>query len=226
NRNAGDPTTKGEVLDKKFRYHVIPTTGEPLVHVTRTRMPEIVVFGHEQRLTGTKLLRAGKRILITPLENGDLRAGRYEPGQETVYEAFPPELDKLIRAIVKLGGGYADVIQCLQEAKQTGCLGARLAVEAVPRPNRKYYRDDDPLPEAPEGETSEKPAESTPLPQRQVATPAPDLFRDELREEQPRDKASSSEKSALGSTYIAPEYTPKKSSVLDRIKNFTKGIEE
>jgi hypothetical protein len=225
-RNVGDPTTKGEVLDKKFRYHVIPTTGEPLVHVTRTRMPEVVVFGHEQRLIGTKVLRAGKRIQITPLENGDLRAGRYDPGQETVYETFPPELDKLIRIVVKLGGGYADVIQCLQEARQTGCLAGRLAVEAMPRPNRKYYRDDDPLPEAPEGDASENASENTPVSQRQVATPAPELFRDELREAQPRDRASSSEKSALGSTYIAPEYAPKKSSVLDRIKNFTKGIDE
>jgi len=84
--------------------------------------------------------------LVTPLENGYLRAGRYDPGQETTFETFPPELDKLIRTIVKLGGGYAEVIQCLQEAKQAGCLEGRLAVEALPRPDRKYYRDDDPLP--------------------------------------------------------------------------------
>ena len=38
-RNPGDPATKGEVLDKKFRYHVVPTTGEPLIHVSRSRVP-------------------------------------------------------------------------------------------------------------------------------------------------------------------------------------------
>src|SRR5262249_23171888 len=131
-----------------------------------------------------------------------------------------------IRTIVKLGGGYAEVIQCLQEAKQTGCLAGRLAVEAVPRPNRRYYRDDDLLPESSDGDASDKPDESTPLAHRKAATPSPELFRDELQEEQPHDKASSSDKAALGSTYIAPEYAPKKSSVFDRIKNFTKGIDE
>jgi hypothetical protein len=88
-RNAGDPTTKGETLEGKFRYHIIATTGEPLVHIARSRVPEIVVFGHEQKLKRPKTLRAGKRILITAMENGDLRAGRYDPGQETVYETFP-----------------------------------------------------------------------------------------------------------------------------------------
>src|SRR5206468_7451093 len=136
-RNPGDPMTRGETLDKKFRYHVIPAAGEPLVHITRTRIPEIVVFGHEQRLKDVSLLRAGKRILITSLENGDLRAGKYDPGQETVYETFPPDLDKLIRVVVKLGGGYSEVIQCLQDAKKAGCLEGRLAVESVPRPDRK-----------------------------------------------------------------------------------------
>lgn len=165
NRSPGDPITKGEVLDNKFRYHVVATNGEPLVHVARSRVPELVVFGHEQKLKEFKTLRAGKWILITPLPSGELRAGRYDPGRETVYETFPPELDKLIRSVAKLGGGYSDLIQCLQEAKKCGALEARLAIEALPRPDRKYYRDDDPLPDAPEEKEDSPPAESTALQQ-------------------------------------------------------------
>jgi len=178
-----------------------------------------VVFGHEQRLKNVTLLRAGKRILITPQESGDLRAGRYDPGQETVYETFPPELDKLIRIIVKLGGGYAEVIQCLQEARQAGCLEGRLAVEAMPRPDRKFYRDDDPLPEAPTDEASEKADEPTTLADRRAATPAPELFRDNLREQTARPEEG---KAIPGGTYVDPEYVPKKSSVLDKLNPFPK----
>jgi hypothetical protein len=214
-RNPGDPTTRGETFDKKFRYHVIPTTGEPLVHISRTRWPELVVFGHEQRLHEPKVLRAGKRILITPLENGDLRAGRYEPGQETVYETFPPELDKLIRVIVQLGGGYAEVIQCLQEAKQNGCLQARLAVEALPRPDRTYFREDDPLPEAPGGGE-----EASPLSPASAATPAPELFRDGLAEGPSTAGAGEGSHTAAGGTYVAPGYGPRPASVLDTLNPF------
>jgi flagellar basal body P-ring protein FlgI len=221
-RNSGDPTTRGEALDKKFRYHLIPTTGEPLVHVSRSRVPEIVVFGHEQKVKNVSLLRAGKRILITPLENGDLRAGRYDPGQENVYETFAPELDKLIRTIVKLGGGYAEVIQCLQEAKQAGCLEGRLAVEAVPRPDRKYFRDDDPLPEAPEGDDPASNEELSELGDRKAATPSPELYRDPLRGGLTDQKEQEESKAIPGGTYVNPEYVPKKPTMLDRMNPFPK----
>ena len=180
-------------------------------------MPEIVVFGHEQRLKDVKLLRAGKRILVMPLENGDLRAGRYDPGQETVYETFAPELDKLIRMVVKLGGGYTEVIQCLQDAKKGGCLEGRLAVEAMPRPDRKYYRDDDPLPEAPEGDATEQPDEPATLADRRAVTPSPELFRDALRGDQANEAEREERKAIPGGTYIDPEYAPKKASVLDKL---------
>lgn len=220
-RNPGDPTTKGEVLESKFRYHALATTGEPLIHIARSRVPEIVVFGHEQRLKQPKSLRAGKRILITAMENGDLRAGRYDPGQETVYETFPPELDKLIRTIVKLGGGYTEVIQCLQEAKKAGYLEAKLAVEAMPRPNRTYYRDDDPLPEAPEGQPANEEAEqTTSLSKTKAATPASELFASGPTQSKAEENQKRPGQSELGGTYIAPEYAPKKPSILDTLNPF------
>jgi hypothetical protein len=220
-RNSVDPTTKGEVLEGKFRYHVLATTGEPLVHIARSRVPEIVIFGHEQRLKQPKMLRAGKRILITPLENGDLRAGRYDPGQETVYETFPPELDKLIRTVAKLGGGYTEVIQCLQEAKQSGCLEARMAVEAMPRPNRTYYRDDDPLPEAPESEPSGEITEQTAgLSKARAATPSSELFASGPTDNRSPEDEDRSRRSELSGSYVAPEYAPKKPGFLDTLNPF------
>jgi flagellar basal body P-ring protein FlgI len=220
-RNPGDPATRGEALDKKFRYHVLPTTGEPLVHIARSRLPEIVVLGHEQRLKDVSLLHAGKRILITPLPSGELRAGRYDPGQETKYESFPPELDKLIRTIVKLGGGYTEVIQCLQEARQAGCLEGRLAVEALPRPGRKYDR--------PEEDSNDSTGEDTsaPLPppdtsSERAATPDGELYRDPLRGSAVEDDKKEESRAIDGGTYVAPEYVPKKPSMLDRMNPFAK----
>jgi hypothetical protein len=172
-RNASDPSTKGEVLGDQFRYHVIPTTGDPLVHVTRSRLPEIVIFGHEQQLKPAEFLFAGREIMITPADGGNLKIGNFA-AKDTVYETSPPVLDAVIRAIVKVGGGYADVVHFLHEARKGNCLEGRLAVEALPRPNRKYYREDDPLPEPPADEPSVEELEKLPAPQvPQVAGDAP-----------------------------------------------------
>jgi hypothetical protein len=226
-RNAADPATRGELLDKKFRYHVIPTSGEPLVHIARSRMPELVVFGHEQRLTAPKFLWAGKEIMISGLETGELKIGRFTPGQETQYETCPPELDKLVRTIVRLGGGYADVIQCLQEARAAGCLQGRLAVEALPRPNRKFYRDDDPLPEAPPEDSSAEasddvataPGAGGPV-ERRPTTPSPELFADGL--ETAKSRATGSDPPAMphGEGFVAPSYSQPEPSFFDRLNPF------
>lgn len=228
-RNAADPATKGELLEKKFRYHVVPTTGEPLVHVARSRSPEIVVFGHEQKLNNPKFLFAGRQIMVTTLENGELKVGRFQAGQDTQYETCRPDLDSLIRTIVRLGGGYSEVVMCLQEARKAGSLEARLAVEALPRPNRKFYRDDDPLPEAPTTEadgkdSSSQLAESTtaepiaPV-ERRATTPSPEMFTDGLEAGRARQRAREDNPAVAGQEYIAPEYQPKP-GILDKLNPF------
>ena len=209
-RNANDPATKGEALDKKFRYHVISSTGQPLIHLTRSRLPEVVLFGHEQKLKTPKFLFAGKQIMITGLESGELKIGRFRPDQETQYETCSADLDKVIRTIVKLGGGYPEVIEFLNEARKAGCLDARIAVEALPKPDRKYFRDDDPLPEAPIGEEG-APQAPPALATRRAATPAPEFFTDGIEAAEARDEAEEDSKAGLGETFVAPEHTePKK----------------
>jgi hypothetical protein len=231
-RNAADPATRGELLEKKFRYHVIPTTGEPLVHVARSRKPEIVVFGHEQRIKPPKFLFAGREIMVTAMENGELKVGRFQAGQDTQYETCPTELDKLIRTIVKVGGGYADVVQCLQEAREAGCLEARLAVEALPKPNRKFYREDDPLPEAPPDDGDAAPAGGEAVAQasyqepvgevRRAATPSPELFTDGLESAKARERAPAETKATPGEGYVAPIYSQPKPGFFDRLNPLAK----
>jgi hypothetical protein len=157
--------------------------------------------------------------MVTSQGNGDLKVGRFQAGQDTQFETCSTELDQLIRTIVKLGGGYSEVIQCLQEARAAGCLEARLAVEALPRPNRRFYRDDDPLPEAPAEEpgqaepgtsatASAAPASEGQI-ERRAATPAPELFTDGLEAGRARQQAQEESRAPAGEPYVAPSYQSK-----------------
>jgi hypothetical protein len=73
-------------------------------------------------------------------------------------------LDDVIRAIVELGGGYNDVLAVLQEARAKNHLTSRLAVDALPKPGRRYYGDD----------SQEETADGDAV---QYAGPLPELFR-------------------------------------------------
>jgi hypothetical protein len=167
-RNPRDPLVRGELLDKKFRYHVVGTTDESMIHFSRSRRAEIVVFGQDIRIHPPEFLFAGKEILIKRVDNNTLRLSRFSSDGEDVHVTSSTKLDDLIRAIVKLGGGYAEVFAAMDEAKSRGLLDARLEVDALPHPNRRFVRQED----------GTQVAETEP--RFHVTNPIPDLFLDRL----------------------------------------------
>jgi Flagellar P-ring protein/HEAT repeats len=170
-RTTNDPTTKGEFLAAPvanpeqtprggFRYHLVASTGEPLIHFSRSQRPEIVVFGHEQRLHPpgeSQWIEAGTKILIKG--DGDkLRVTRFGAGEGSdKVEVCSTLVDQMIRCVVKVGGNYADVIASLKDAREKGLLETRIAVEALPKPTREYEREEEENVASPTEET--KPVE-------------------------------------------------------------------
>lgn len=142
-RNAQDPLVRGEVLgDGECRYHVVATTGDPMIHFARSRAPEIVVFGTDQRMKPPPFLFAGKDIMIKGVDANHVKVCRFRSGQEDLQETVSTEITQIIPAIVRVGGGYLDIMTALRAAKKEGFLDARVAIDAVPQRMRVYYRDE------------------------------------------------------------------------------------
>lgn len=141
-RRSSDPLVAGETLGGQFSLHLIPTTGEPLIHISKAERPEIVLFGQDMRMLAPQGIFAGKQIMLTSTDPEQIRISRFTPGKDDriVYSGLAVE--QVIRGIVSVGGTYGDVIQALQEAKQAGLLSARLEVNAVPQAGAAYYRDE------------------------------------------------------------------------------------
>ncbi|REK18678.1 MAG: hypothetical protein DWQ37_03845 [Planctomycetota bacterium] len=164
--NRADPLVRGESLGGEFGYHVLGTTGPPMIHVTRSHRPEIVVFGHEQTLSTPFVLEAGKSILIKGTGNR-VTVSKFAVGVPDQKRVVGTKVDEVIRAIVELGGTYPDVVQALGHAKSTGALAARFEVDSLPAGGREY-RHKDALAEELAGDPNEGKIE--------VANPLPDLF--------------------------------------------------
>src|SRR5690606_19267631 len=90
-----------------------------------------------------------------------------------IEEVCSTDLPVVIRTIAKLGGGYSDVIQAIDEAKSKGFLSARTEVGALPKPGRTYHRSDEGSPGT--GDDSLESPDSI-----------PDLFLDRLRRDSHR----------------------------------------
>jgi flagellar basal body P-ring protein FlgI len=164
--NPHDPQIRGENLGGQFSYHVLNTAGPPMIHVTRTDRPEIVLFSHGQRLNTPFVLEAGKSILIKGVDD-KVTLSRFTVRDTDQKRVVSTKVDEVIRAIVELGGTYPDVVQALQQAKSSHALDSRFEVDALPDGGRQYrHKDVDALAEE---------AADTPRP-IEVASPLPELF--------------------------------------------------
>ncbi|HID75917.1 MAG TPA: hypothetical protein EYP56_07965 [Planctomycetaceae bacterium] len=163
--NPRDPFIMGEELGGQFSYHVLDTTGTPMVHCTASKRPEIVLFGQQQRLRCPFVLEAGNHILVTSTDDAHVAVSRFAVGEPDQRRIVNNQLDEVIRAIVELGGAYPDVVQALQRAKASGALESRFEIDALPKGGRVYRRQ----PVASQGEPR-------PPGGLRATSPLPDLF--------------------------------------------------
>ena len=168
--NPNDALIRGESLDGKFSYHVLNVPGPPMIHVTRSRRPEVVVFGGDQRFEFPLALEAGNDIMIRGTAPGKIAVSRFAVNQPDQRRVVSDRVDAVLRAIVELGGTYPDVVQALQQAKASGALLGRFEVDALPAAGRRYDRVVD---------TGSEDAESQPLDLSAVGSPPDSLVQAE-----------------------------------------------
>jgi hypothetical protein len=140
-RNLYDKTIRGEVLrnegGNQFSYHGITTNAPPMVHLTKSSRPEIVLFGNDIRLKRPFAINAGPAIFVNG-QNEQVVITKF--GRLDEKRTVSNKLDDIIRAVVDLGGTYPDVSQLIQEAAQSHSLNCRLEIDCLPEEFRIYHR--------------------------------------------------------------------------------------
>lgn len=170
--NEHDPLVRGEWLGKQFSYHVLDLPGAPMIHVTRSFRPEIVMFGKDHRFKLPLLLEAGKNILVNGQGSNGITVSRFSPGAEPEQRIVSTDVNDVIRAIVELGGTYPDVVQALHQAKIDGALDSRFEVNALPEGGRPFDRHFNPT----GSPMNSAPGSAKSNMSLEIASPSPNLF--------------------------------------------------
>jgi flagellar basal body P-ring protein FlgI len=124
------PLVRGERLGDACSLHVLDVKGPPLVHVTRSRRPEIVLFGTEHPVGAGLRAEAGQAIVVV-VDGPTALVSRFVAGDPDQQNDVPARVETIIRAIVDLGGTYPDVVQFLQQASSHHALQSRLVFDAI-----------------------------------------------------------------------------------------------
>ncbi|MFT7630961.1 MAG: hypothetical protein ACI87E_001975, partial [Mariniblastus sp.] len=161
-QSPGDPVVTGEWLAGDFFLHEVASESEPLLHFSRVKRPEIVVFGDHQTVTDD-FLHVESGLTVRANGNGTVSIINYSTEFGKEQETCSSQIGDVIRNLAKMGYGYGPMLKMLRSAKQAGTLNTRLVVNAVPKLGRTYSPDGGEIPP----ETSDK----------YVAGKLPELFR-------------------------------------------------
>jgi hypothetical protein len=136
-----DECLAGENMNDEFKLHVIDAEGDPMVHLARYRVAEVVLFGADQKLHTPISLSAGRHIMITaPSGSETVTVSRFDAHDEDQQIVTSTNLAEIIRAVGKLKAAYPDVAQMLVQADRQSNLPGRLEIDALPEAGRTYYR--------------------------------------------------------------------------------------
>ena len=141
--DPNDPWLRPTAFGSRFLLHVIDAPGEPMVHVTRRRSPEVLVFGPEQQLRLPAVLNAGRHIKVIG-ETGDhneVEVILYKLNEEPQRQRVSSRVVDIIRACGELGATYPDIVQLLIEAEQQHNFVGQFGIDRMPQAGRMYLTD-------------------------------------------------------------------------------------
>ncbi len=207
-RSPHDPLVKGEQLPGGFSLHVIDSPTPPMLHISRSRRPEIVVF-NDQQTVSDQLMVVEQGLTVRGAGDGSLSIVRFETGGGEKRLMSTNRVSDLVRGLSDAGCNYSAVVSILRKLKQDELLDSRLAVEAVPRPGREYVRAT--VPAALEAETGTR-----------QAGRLPELFRSSASRQQSTPRDDEAQIAELNAANAARDNKP---SMITRMKSFFTGAD-
>ena len=125
-----------------FSLYVVDSEGPPLVHVSRSRRSEIVIFGRHQKLLPPIVLDCGPILLNAAesdekLEMSKILTTKFGDADTKITTSL--ELDDIVRQSANLGASYPEIVTILEKAGKQKNLAGELIVDAVPSSNNSKY---------------------------------------------------------------------------------------
>lgn len=128
----------GEFVGREFMMHTVVSTARPMVHLSRTKVPEVVFFGGDQQFN-ERLLFFQSGLTVKWQGPNKVLVQRYLPGGEEKKITCSTSIPDVIRQMARLGSDYGDIIRLLKDARQTKAMDSQLVINAVPQLSNSYH---------------------------------------------------------------------------------------
>jgi hypothetical protein len=168
-RDPGEAIVHGQKVGDVGRVLSIATQAKPMVIVSLTRAPEVIVFGDSPRVNLPGFMYVNPRLLLRTRPDGRIGVSHLAPDKEDRLTESTGDLVSLLSAMTEVGANYGDWVNCIRLLKEGGHLSSEVAINPVPAAGRQYDRDAD------QGEPGDVPLEGS-LPNAPAVSPPPELI--------------------------------------------------
>jgi flagellar basal body P-ring protein FlgI len=121
-----------------FALYIVDSDGPPLVHVSRSRRAELVIFGRQQKLLTPVVLGTGPIQFNAALNDDKIELSKIVNGDSDTKLTTSLELADVVRQAANIGTSYPEIVAILEEAHAHKNLPGLLVVDAVPAANTVY----------------------------------------------------------------------------------------
>lgn len=128
-----EPAIGGEMLNSSFWLHRVSPDGPPLVHVSTSRRPEVVLFGRDPLLVPQFYFLAGEFTVTAAPNDRVCTVSRLSASNGTDRRQCPLALEAVIHCMADMGALYPEVVELLRQVAAYQCLNCPVAVDALPQ---------------------------------------------------------------------------------------------
>ena len=137
--NEHDPTIRGESLNDSFWLHHVAPGTTPLIHVSATKRPEIVLFGDDIVLKPPFTIQAGEYNVTAADEDAQCTVSRFSArSHSSQRRQYSLKVEDLVRGLATMGATYPDVVEVLKQARSCQCVCCPVESDALPQATSVY----------------------------------------------------------------------------------------
>lgn len=158
-RSPSHAVYESRIRPDDFYFHIVPSESFPVIHFSKSKRPELTLFGQDQTVNEDFLI-VESGLTIRSLGNGKVKMTKFtrRDGDETI--TCSNQVADIVGSLVKMGLDYGQMLDLFQKAKSSNMLNSKLVIDATPKPRRRS------------DEESEEAGSS-----RVMAGPLPQMFR-------------------------------------------------
>ena len=136
--DPSDPAIAGVTLASGYHVHRAAPTSTPLVHISASRRPEIVLFGEEPSLLPPFAFQLGSEFVVTAAPDDDSCHISRITTDGTVRESCSLQVSDVLAKLGEMEATYTEAVELLVQASRGKNLACPVEVDALPQAPTVY----------------------------------------------------------------------------------------